>query len=188
MPNLMANQIITYDEFLSLKNNSDDRLEYIDDLVFMSPSPSIAHQRISGNLHALLWNFLKEKNCDVFSAPTDIELVKGSDKNLVIPDLSIICDKSGFTNNKYIGIPTLIVEILSPSNQSHDLVTKMDLYMRYGVKEYWIINPIKHSLDIYSLDDNGGYEQYCVRHKTGNIESKVFKELNISMEDILGNN
>ncbi|MEG1287472.1 MAG: Uma2 family endonuclease [Clostridium sp.] len=183
MPNTVE-ILKTYDEFLDIQNSSENRLEYIDKLICMSPSPSIPHQRISGNLYGLLWTFFKGKTCDVFSAPTDIELSKDNNKNVVIPDLSVICDKNGFTNNKYIGVPTLIIEILSPSNQSHDLVTKMNLYMRYGVKEYWIINPMKYSIDVYSLDENGGYEQYCVRHKIGDIESKVFKELNIDMEDI----
>lgn len=184
MPNTLKNEFKTYDEYLHISNNSEQRLEYIDNLICMSPSPSIPHQRISSNLHALLWNFFRGKSYDVFSAPTDIELIKDGSNNLVIPDLSVICDKTGFTNNKYIGVPTLIIEILSPSNQSHDLVTKMNLYMKYGVKEYWIVNPMKYSLDIYSLDENGGYEQYCVRHKTGKIESNIFSELNISMEDI----
>lgn len=184
MPNTVENKFKTYDEFIDINNNSNDRLEYINGLICMSPSPSIPHQRISGNLYFELRNFFKNKKCDVFSAPTDIMLVKDNNKNLVIPDLSVICNKSGFTNNKYVGVPTLIVEILSPSNQSHDLITKMNLYVRYGVKEYWIVNPMKYSIDIYSLDEYGGYEQYCVRHKTGKIESKIFKELDIDMEEI----
>ena len=52
---------------------------------------------------------------------------------MVIPDLSVICDKSGFTNNKYVGVPTLIIEILSPSNQSHDLVTKSNIFLELNI-------------------------------------------------------
>ena len=184
MFNIVENYFTTYDEFWNMKNNTDEKLEYIDGLVLMSPSPSIPHQRISGNLYFALRSFFKDKKCDVFSAPTDIELVKDDSKNLVIPDLSVICDKSGFTNNRYIGIPNLIIEILSPSNQSHDLVTKMDLYMRYGVREYWIVNPMKKSLTVYSMDETGGYEQYCVRNEIGKVESKIFTELEIDMEEI----
>ena len=101
--------------------------------------------------------FLKGRSCEVFAAPYDIELYKdGIDgKKIVIPDLSVICNKDGFTENKYIGVPTLIVEILSPSNQAHDLVTKLNIYMKYGVKEYWIVNPMKESITVYTLDDNG---------------------------------
>ena len=52
---------------------------------------------------------------------------------MVIPDLSVICHKSGFTNNKYVGVPTLIIEILSPSNQSHDLVTKSNIFLELNI-------------------------------------------------------
>ncbi|WP_373558584.1 Uma2 family endonuclease [Bacillus sp. FJAT-45350] len=62
---------------------------------------------------------------------------------IVIPDLSGICDKSGLNENRYVGVPTVIFEIISPSNQSHDLVFKLNLYMEYGVKEYWIVNPLR---------------------------------------------
>lgn len=177
-------EVYTFEKFLEIQNKTTDRLEFVDGIIMMAPSPSIPHQRISGNLYFELRKYFNNKSCDVFSAPTDIELVKDDKRNLVIPDLSVICDKNGFTNNKYIGIPTLIIEILSPSNQAHDLITKMDLYMRYGVKEYWIINPMKKSLSIYALDENNEYEQYCVLHDIGNIESKAFKDLKINMKDI----
>ncbi|MGG7144137.1 Uma2 family endonuclease [Clostridium nigeriense] len=68
-------------------------------------------------------------------------------------------DKSGFTETKYIGVPSLIIEILTPSNQSHDLITKLNLYMKYGVKEYWIINPMLESVTIYTLNNENMYEQ-----------------------------
>ncbi|MGL5616088.1 MAG: Uma2 family endonuclease [Sarcina sp.] len=185
MLNSMRDERKTYEEFLELQKNCEDRLEFINGIIMMSPSPSIAHQRISGNLYFELRKYLNGKKCDVFSAPTDILLVKNNEKNLVIPDLSVICDKTGFTNNQYIGIPSLMIEILSPSNQSYDLIVKLDMYMRYGVKEYWIVNPMKKSLTIFALDEAGGYEQYCVLHETGTIESKLFFDFKITMEDIL---
>lgn len=184
MINIARDEIKTYEEFLEIQKSCNDRLEFINGVIMMSPSPSIPHQRISGNLFFELRKYLTDKSCDVFSAPTDILLIKDNEKNLVIPDLSVICDKNGFTNNKYIGVPSLMIEILSPSNQSHDLIVKLDMYMRYGVKEYWIINPMKKSLTIFALDDTGGYEQYCVLHEIGNIDSKLFPDFKISMNDI----
>ena len=95
----------------------------------MSQSPSTQHKRISVKLTIEFMIFLREKSCEVIVVPYDIE-----GKKIVILDLRIICNKDGFTNNKYIRIYTLTIEILNPSNQFHDLVTKLNIYMKYGVK------------------------------------------------------
>ena len=175
----------TYVEYLKIKETAEGICEYINGIVCMSPSPSTGHQRISGNLYFELRNYFKGKTCEVFSAPYDIQLINGNEKNLVIPDISVICDKSGFTNNKYIGVPSLIIEILSPSNQSHDLITKLGLYEKYGVKEYWIVSPKNKSIIIYSLDNEGHYDIF--ENKTIDsefISSSIFENLKINMKDI----
>lgn len=186
MAPLARNIKISYEDYLELKNKSDDRLEYIDGIVYMSPSPSTKHQRISSKLHAKLYNYLDEKSCEVFHAPFDILLYKEDieGEKLVIPDLSVICDEDGFTDNKYIGVPTLIIEILSPSNQSHDLVTKLNLYMKYGVKEYWIVNPILNTVMLYSLNEEGMYEQSTVKIESGSVESLIFKGFKIDLGEL----
>lgn len=177
---------LSYKEYLELKEKSDNILEYIDGIVYMSPSPSTKHQRISSKLHAKLYNFLEGKRCEVFHAPFDI-LLKNDDiegEKLVIPDLSVICDKNGFTDNKYVGVPSLIIEILSPSNQSHDLVTKLNLYMKYGVKEYWIVNPILNTVMLYTLNENNMYEQTIVKTETGIVKSKIFEGFEVDIEEL----
>lgn len=72
-----------------------------------------------------------------------------TENKVVIPDLSVIYDKTGLIEQKYVGVPTVIIEILSSSNQSQDLVTQLNLYMQYGVKEYWIVNLISDGILIY---------------------------------------
>lgn len=186
MEPLAKNIKLSYQNYLELKEKSDNILEYIDGIVYMSPSPSTKHQRISGKLHAKLYNLLEGKDCEVFHAPFDI-LLKNDDiegDKLVIPDLSVICDKSGLTDNKYIGVPSLIIEILSPSNQSHDLVTKLNLYMRYGVKEYWIVNPILNTVMLYTLNESKMYEQSTVKTETGIVKSKLFENFEVDIEDL----
>lgn len=180
------NTKLSYEAYLELKEKSDNILEYIDGIVYMSPSPSTKHQRISSKLHAKLYNVLDGKVCEVFHAPFDI-LLKNDDiegEKLVIPDLSVICDKSGFTDNKYIGVPSLIIEILSPSNQSHDLVTKLNIYMKYGVKEYWIVNPILNTVMLYTLNQDKMYEQSIVKTETGIVKSKLFEEFEVDIEEL----
>jgi len=73
---LPSKRKVTLKEYYNLREETDQVLEYIDGAVYMSPSPSTRHQRISGRLHAKLFNFLEGKDCEVFHAPFDIELQK----------------------------------------------------------------------------------------------------------------
>jgi Uma2 family endonuclease len=184
--NLPQENLITLEEFYKMREETDILMEYIDGNVLMSPSPSTKHQRVSGRLHVKLFNFLEGKSCEVFLAPFDIELhSENMDGNkIIIPDLSVICDKDGLLENKYVGVPSLIMEILSPSNQSHDLVFKLNLYMQYGVQEYWIINPLLNIIQIYVLDKAGKYQQMDALKEKGNIKSEILEGFQISLEEI----
>ncbi|MBB6282318.1 Uma2 family endonuclease [Geobacillus subterraneus] len=177
---------VSLEEFYQMRESTDRILEYIDGTVFTSPSPSTQHQRISGRLHAKLFNFLEEKDCEVFHTPFDIELKnnKIDGTKIVIPDLSVICDQSGLMENKFVGVPTLIIEILSPSNQAHDLVFKLNLYMQYGVQEYWIVNPMLNTVQIYSLNDEAQYQQTDVLRGKGIARSGVLKGFEINVEEL----
>lgn len=185
-------QVITIAEYNKLRENSETRLEYIDGIVYMTPSPSTMHQRISGRLHAKLFNFLEGKECEVFPAPFDIELRIVDDSQVdqpekskvVIPDLSVICDKTKLAENKYVGSPDLIMEIISPSNQAHDLVKKLNLYMQCGVKEYWIVNPLLNTVQIYVLNEEGQYRQAEVLRETGTAHSEVLPGFKIMLEEL----
>ena len=183
---MAVNNHITLDEYLKMREQSTEILEYIDGLVYMSPSPSTKHQRISSKLQIKIGIYLSGKSCEIFSAPYDIELKKEGIEGtkIVIPDLSVICDKSGFTETKYIGVPSLIIEILSPSNQSHDLITKLNLYMKYGVKEYWIINPMLESVTIYTLNKENMYEQLDMKTSIGVLKSKVLEDFAVNLKEI----
>lgn len=179
-------KFMTLDGFYRLRENTDDIIEYIDGIIYMVPSPSTKHQRISMRLSSELYQFLKGKECEVFSAPFDIKLKsdKISGDKVVIPDISVICDKKGLGDNGYEGVPTVIMEILSPSNQAHDLVFKLNLYMQYGVKEYWIINPMLNTVQVYVLDENCEYEQAVVKSNVGKVPSKTLSGFSIDLEEL----
>lgn len=87
-------------------------------------------------------------------------------------------------DKNYIGVPTLIIEILSPSNQAHDLITKMNLYQNYGVQEYWIVNPKLFSAQIYTLNKEGSYEQSGVYKNKEIAISSIFPDLKVNLEEI----
>ncbi|MDY0406763.1 Uma2 family endonuclease [Virgibacillus sp. 179-BFC.A HS] len=177
---------VSLEEFYSMRENSDRIYEYIDGVVYMSPSPTTMHQRISGRLHVSLFHFLEKTGCEVFHAPFDIVLNndKADGKKIFVPDLSVICEQQGLTENNYVGAPSLIIVILSPSNQSHDLVTKLNWYMKYGVKEYWIVNPMLHTVQVYSLDDNGDYRLNDIVKNEGTIQSVVLDGFAVDAKEL----
>lgn len=184
--NLYRTDAMSVEEYFQIREKSDELLEYIDGYIYMSPSPSTKHQRISRKLEIKFGNFIKDYPCELFHAPYDIELkdakVKGT--KIVIPDISIICDKSGFTDARYVGVPALIIEILSPSNQAHDLITKLNLYMNYGVKEYWIVNPMLNAVTVYALNDENMYEQHDMQKSNGEVTSRLFEGFQVEIEDV----
>ncbi len=184
--NLSKKGLLTLEEFFELRTSTEKILEYIDGAVFMSPSPSTRHQRISSRLHAQLFNHLKNSKCEVFPAPYDIELQckQMTGTKIVVPDLSVICEKSGIKENKFVGVPELIIEIISPSNQAHDLVLKLNLYMQYGVKEYWIVNPLLSTVQLYTLNDFGQYQQADVLKEKGIARSVILEGFAVDITEL----
>jgi Uma2 family endonuclease len=106
---------MTYDEFTNLDNNTDELLEYIDGIVYNQASPSRIHQIVAINIATEFNIFFRNKACKPFIAPFDIILKNDKEgyPRKVIPDISVICDRNGLNDKNYIGVPTLIVEILS---------------------------------------------------------------------------
>ncbi|WP_044736864.1 Uma2 family endonuclease [Geobacillus kaustophilus] len=177
---------VSYERYWVLREQSDERLEYIDGAVYMTPSPSVRHQLILSRLHFQFSLFFRGKPCHVLAAPLDVELVdeQTGERNVVVPDLTVICGEKELHGTKYIGVPPLIVEILSPSNQAHDLVTKFHLYMARGVHEYWIVNPMKQAVMVYTLNEERLYEQADVQVKSGTVRSAYFPGLEVDMAEL----
>lgn len=151
----------------------------------MSPSPSIKHQEISSFLHGELYAAFRSSTCKVFSAPTDVlfDDENKDDKKRVIPDLFVACNTDNFSENELIGPPDFVIEILCPSNKLHDLVTKLNLYMNHGVKEYWIVDPMDKRILVYYIDENDDIQFNLV--ETGcYVKSKLFKEYVIYTNDL----
>ncbi|HHY74284.1 MAG TPA: type II toxin-antitoxin system Phd/YefM family antitoxin [Bacillus bacterium] len=179
-------QKATFEEFLELRNNSDERVEYIDGQIYFLASPKVIHQRILGRLFGTFHNTFKGKKCEPFMAPFDIELKRTPEKiNMVQPDLMIICDleeKLG-EDDYYKGVPDLIVEILSKSTQSKDMVKKLELYLACGVKEYWIVNPWNQEVTVYQYE-NATIEKSKTFKTNEMIQSFIFEELAVELNDI----
>jgi Uma2 family endonuclease len=152
----------------------------------MSPAPTWRHQDISSELITKFRIFLKGKPCKAFHAPFDVILNPGEHDDIVVqPDLGIVCDKSKLENGKNcVGVPDMLVEILSPSTLQHDRFVKFNLYRKYGVKEYWIIDPEARYIEVFILK-NGEYVR-SVFGETAIVAVQTLPGLEINLADIFG--
>jgi Uma2 family endonuclease len=179
----MARTPLTYEDYLTFPDQDRIRKEIIDGELVMSPSPTLKHQAIIGNLFVLLHNFIKKNKLGkIFFAPCDVIL---SDINIVQPDI-IFISKENFevlTDLNVRGEPDLIIEILSPSTAKMDRIFKKSLYERFGVKEYWIIDPSEEIIEIWLLK-NEQYQLSSTFHKNQILISQMFTGLEINLSEI----
>lgn len=120
------------------------------EIVQMSPSPITNHNRIIGNIISIFNLFLRGRQCEAF---TDGLTVFLDEKNHYIPDMMVVCDPNKVQYDGIHGAPDLVVEVLSPSTAKNDKIHKKAVYERYGVREYWLVNPTDKSIEQYFLTD-----------------------------------
>lgn len=184
------NKIFTYNDYLNF--SEDEVVEIIDGKIFaMSPAPSRIHQELIMEISAELRNYIKANNggCKVYPAPFDVVLVDENkseldSNNIVQPDISVICDKNKLNDKGCFGSPDMIVEVVSKFNPGNDYVKKLYLYEKYKVKEYWIVNPMKKNILVYTLTDNG-YNEPDVYTFNDKIKVNIFSNLEIDFSSIL---
>ncbi|MEM1406904.1 MAG: Uma2 family endonuclease [Bacteroidota bacterium] len=172
----------------------EERWELIHGIPYpMSPTPSRKHQEIVGKLGNSIYNYLADKPCSVYFAPFDVRLAESYADNHLIdtvvqPDLSVFCDSKKLDDKGAVGEPDWIIEILSPATKDKDMNTKLLLYQKYGVREYWIVDPEKEIAYTYTLDKTGKYPEAVENSdKVKSISPSVFKDFRISLEEILSN-
>jgi len=144
--------LLTYEDYCLIPNDGN-RYEVVDGVLHMSPSPIIRHQQISIQLVSALFNHVTDHDLGlIFHAPCDVVL---SVHNVVQPDVLFISKEraSIITDKNVQGAPDLLVEILSEGNRRHDEVVKRKLYESFGVKEYWVIDPVLEVVKVYRLEE-----------------------------------
>lgn len=144
----------TYTEADYYNLPEDVRGELIDGQIYYQAAPSRVHQKILMSLSKIIANYIDLKGgpCEVYPAPFAVKLF--ADKETIVePDISVICDRDKFTDKGCTGAPDWIIEIVSPSTSGHDYIRKLNLYADAGVREYWIVNPMKQSIYVYNLED-----------------------------------
>ena len=162
----------------------EQRMEVFDGIAYNMASPSQLHQSILTELLVSLRNYIRKNNggCSVFPAPFDVKL-NDSPLTIVQPDLMIVCDRDKLDGKRCNGAPDFIIEIVSPSSQRMDYLTKLLKYRSAGVREYWIVNPADKTLFIYVLKEN----QFIGMHpliEEDSIQSKLFPDLDFQLAEI----
>ena len=180
---------ISYEDYMTLVNSSDQRYELIDGEIYLLASPSFNHQIVVSEIAGHFYNFFKGKPCRSLTAPFDVKLFGFAtkfeeDPNVVQPDVIVVCDEEKVNAGKYEGTPTLIVEVLSPSTKGKDMVTKLNLYMKSGVFEYWIIDLENKRVIQYSFSRERDIESLRTLKEEDTITSSVFEELALPLSDI----
>jgi Uma2 family endonuclease len=136
------------------------RYELIYGEAYMMSAPDIWHHDMAVEIYSQLREFLKDKSCKPFIAPVDVRLFPKADESddvVVQPDVFVVCDESKVSDGKACrGAPDFTAEIISPASKVIDLSVKRDLYLKAGVKEYFVIGHDK--ILVYTLI-NGEYNE-----------------------------
>jgi Uma2 family endonuclease len=176
----------SYEEFLEMTKDVEERFEYIDGEIYLLASPKTAHQVALAELFGIFYNWFQNKECIPLVAPYDITLSRYKENiNIVQPDIMVICDleeKLG-EDDYYKGVPALVVEIISESTRSKDLIKKLDLYISCAVGEYWIVNPINKEVIVYHFADKNIVSHSTYR-KSETARSCLFAGLEAELDRI----
>lgn len=134
----------------NLAYQEEPREELLNGEIYMMSSPTVNHSQIASNIYYAFRSYLKGKTCRAFNDGVDVYL---TENDRVIPDAMIVCNKNNIKLDGIHGAPDLVVEVLSPGTSKNDKGYKKDLYEKAGVKEYWIIDPMLRSIEVYLLTD-----------------------------------
>ena len=173
----------TYADYLLWKLK--EKIQLFKGKIFaMSPAPARFHQEISTNLNELLIPFFKGQKCKIYSAPFDVFFKSADGKESVVqPDICVICDPEKIDSRGCLGVPDLVVEILSPGNLQNELDSKFRIYEEAGVAEYWIVDPEHEAVWVNVLKEG----QYIIQKPVAmgkTVTSVKFPDLEISTAEV----
>lgn len=158
------------------------RAELIDGELYMMATPSTIHQLLVGELTYLITSYIKRKKgpCTIIASPYGIFL-HNDESTYLEPDITVICDKDKISNKGCHGAPDWAIEIVSPSSKKLDYVIKLAEYQKAGVREYWIVDPLKKIIMVYQLE-NG--DAPVIYHFTDNIPVGIYEDFSIDFAEI----
>lgn len=178
--------ILTYDDYAALADDGKRYELFEGELEEMAPAPSTPHQDAALALASLLRSHVRAHHLGkVMIAPVD---VRHSDITVLQPDVLFVTGaRQSIVEFGFIrGAPDLVVEILSPSTAVRDQEIKRQIYARYGVPNYWLIDPLARTAWAYSLV-NGVYRLVASASGDAPFSAPPFPELVIPLPELSGN-
>jgi len=175
---------LTYEDYCALPEDGK-RYQIIEGDVYVTPAPSTTHQRVSQNLESLLRDHVRRQRLGVlYHAPVDVLLAPDT---VVQPDIVFVSRerRSLVTERGIEGPPDLVIEVLSPRTRRLDRTSKMRVYARFGVQEYWLVDPDPEaqSFEIFRLS-GGTYALAQAASGTESTSSELFPGLAMRLEEI----
>ena len=181
-------QKLTVAEFHQLEFDDNDThlYELLDGEIVKKKAPAPRHQRVTRDLTLRIHLFaLEHKLGEILPSPIDVFL---DDTNSPQPDLVFISLSKAHivTEDGVMGAPTMVVEVISPSSIYRDRVTKKALYERFGVQEYWLVDPADNFIEIFTLTD-GQYKLLSAASlEEGQLSSGVLPGLILDLNALFG--
>ncbi len=178
---LPQKQVYTSEDYWNLPEGQ--RAELIDGKLYAMAPPNRIHQELVMGLSAAVRQHIKDRrgDCKVYPSPFAVNLT-ANDKVWVEPDISVICDKDKLSDRGCEGAPDWIIEIVSPSSTRMDYFVKLFKYRTAGVREYWIVNPMKKAVQTYVFEDEEDSNLFSFDDK---IPVYIFDGLTIKISDLL---
>jgi Uma2 family endonuclease len=140
---------LTYEDYVTLPDDGK-RHEILDGDLVMTPPPLIRHQRVSRNLVRALDAHVREQGLgEILYAPVGVVLAPHT---IVEPDIVFVSTARAAIIERHavVGAPDLLVEILSRATAARDRGAKAKLYARFDVEHYWIVDPVKNTLEAFA--------------------------------------
>ena len=176
------NIFISLDEFNKIQANYDGKAEYYNGQILFSSRTSMSHNRIVMGISSMLYNFFKGSKCTPYSEQIEVIFKNESETYKFLPDVFVMCEDASKRGESFTSVPKIVFEVVSPEYSDHDYFIKANIYQRFGVLEYNIVEQTG-MITQYSLID-GSYRTPKVWNSKDTYISTVFPKLEIKLQDI----
>lgn len=178
---LQKEQLYTSEDYWNLPEGK--RAELIDGRFYDMAPPNRMHQELVYQISRVIGNYIADSkgDCKVYPAPFAVNLNE-DDRTWVEPDISVICDRDKLSDRGCEGAPDWIIEVVSPSTARMDYSIKLFKYRTAGVREYWIVNPMKRTVQTYTFENGDDGNQYSFEEA---ISVKIYEDLEIKVDELI---
>ncbi len=170
----------TVEDYMALPEGAP--FELINGKLVYMPSPFNAHQQVSMSLSFHISLYVRKNKIGVVrAAPFDVHF---DENNIYQPDLLFISNERKAILQDWVkGAPDFIVEIISFGTKSRDKGEKMKTYGQHGVREYWLIDPDKKTVEVFHNEEGKMVSKQKLETE-GTIESLAIEGFSIQLSEV----